>query len=61
MEIVIKFDKKNYTKSGLTSSASWRRLLPYIHECFGIQPCEVLTGIEVTEDGITARFVTRLP
>ncbi len=37
---------------------SWNSLLPLLRKEFKVRPDEVLTGIEVDEHGITARFVT---
>lgn len=56
MKTVIKFDHR-YTDSGSTSATSWARLVPDLRKHFNCGPDEVITGIEVDENGITARFV----
>ena len=56
-KIVIKFDPK-YKDSGLTSFVSWVNADTKRHMelLFGMRKNEKLTGIEITEEGITARF-----
>lgn len=48
--------KQNFSSTGLSSCASWERLLPYIEQAIGKKPNEEVTGLIVDKDGIRVQM-----